>query len=203
MKKAYYDLQARFRPGWCAAHPKSIKISGALISGWTRGGRVDPASWERPPHVAFANLDALEKKQVIEFMATYGPIGLQFENVESSTGSKEFDASMIDVREKQGRLRLAWRDRDAKGVWLSPGFEEWPFYDLPLMWLKRDEFRIPGVWTYMRLLLTRDIATGRARSCKNKSCKTPYFIANRSDAEDCSQTCASAAAVRRFRKKGS
>jgi len=200
MSASYYTLHTALRPGWTAAHSKSLKLRGVVFHGWTQQKSVDPLRWKCPPHQAFANIEVRDKRQVGEFMTTYGPIGLEYETVGSS---EPFEASMLEARNMQALLRLVWRNHDTKALWFQPGLEAGDFYLMWLMWPSKaaDDLLIPGVWSFMRLLLGRDIATGRARRCRNKACKTPYFVAFRSDAVFCSQTCAVASAVRRFRGK--
>ncbi len=54
---------------------------------------------------------------------------------------------------------------------------------------------------YVLILLTRDIAEGRARICANPKCMAPYFVKGRKDARHCSRPCVVLVNVHKSRAK--
>jgi hypothetical protein len=164
----------------------------------------NPARWKQPPHVAFANL-LIDPKSVRAFNSTYGPVITDPNEIPEAGDSFEVHLTLLGYM--QDRLRDVWRDRrDLKLLWFGRGGEgsedEDPGYYLPVRFTARaGELHISDCWTYLRLLLARDLLSGRARICENDTCPTPYFVARREDAIYCCHKCATDVATWRYRRK--
>jgi hypothetical protein len=197
MKRTYYTLKTELVPGWTLPRgPLAVREN--MISGVCGVDRPDPARWEQQPHVAFANLK-LDAAAVKTFTAAYGPLIADLSQLPEA--GEQFEVHLTLVGYMQDQLRRAWRERDAKVLWFPMGAENVELYYMAMMWTGRGMTLAPAdCWTYLQLLLTRDLDEKRARFCPNKTCKAPYFV-GRTNQMFCSHKCASEESVRRWRKK--
>jgi hypothetical protein len=226
MRQTYYTLATSIKPGWTLPFPKSFKVKGDVITAQAGHERPDPTRWPELPHAVLANLDfprAIGAPKLIEFMRTYGPPLADLAEIPEP--GEPFEISVTLVGYMQDQLRRAWQGRrnepiapnrwfprglknnivryDAKTLWFPQGPDEnRARYDLPMMWGAGGiSLRVADCWTYLRLLLTRDLAEKRARFCKNPTCPEPHFIAKRNNQKFCTRDCANVIAQRNFRKR--
>jgi hypothetical protein len=169
-------------------------------------GVPNPKKWDVPPHVAFANLcgdfDNTKPLTAVEVGAFLKKYGVLLAAPSGSTDAPH-EIAVAEVRVMQQRVRDAWRRKDARMLWFPEGRENENQLWLPVVWSERGALamRPVDVWTYLRVLLSCDIATGHAKSCGNERCpKTPYFISARTDAKYCSTYCGGGLRVAKFRK---
>ena len=214
MKKSYYRFQAQIVPGWTLPHRDSLKVESITVRPHPRIGALEvnkrelrgglssrPMDTGRlidPPQVTLANLGieqpggAASEEQVLRFTAQYGSLGVKSEEI----GEPEtpFWLDLATFHDTQRRLREAWTKQDPdlftdpSGLVKGQGFDLWP-----INWKvkgHRLEIRPTSCYTYMQILLVRDIAAGLAKVCKNKKCPAPYFVAKRRDQRYCSAKCA-------------
>jgi hypothetical protein len=125
------------------------------------------------------------RNTVLDFIGTYGVL---FDA--SSRADGVCEVSVRKFRDLQERLREAWRRNDAKALWFPRGGEELDNFEVPFTWRGDLALRPADLWTYMRLLLTRDLATGHAKVCKWPRCAAPFCVMRRTDGESCSHECA-------------
>jgi hypothetical protein len=215
MSRAYYDLQAQIRPGWLLANPRSYRLRKNVIDGHVTNEVPNPARWKEPPHVAFANI-SIDAKAVRMFNSTYGPLFADVDEIPNE-GDDEFQVNLTLLGYMQDRIREVWRDKlKLSQLWIAQGRELFDRYILLLCrigrpsdasWRGKDlsglsgELLVADCWTYLRMLLARDLESGRARICKNPECVTPYFVAGRTDQDYCCHKCSSGVSVKRFRKR--
>jgi hypothetical protein len=204
--RAYYALEAPIVPGWRLLDPNApiaIKKNAILEDAPFRGktdvvsfypGRAvpNPRRWREAPHVALANLGYPSRDrttgELIAFLKQYGTL---IADDGGLAAGGLFEMSVAEFREIQETLQDAWRRRDAKLLWFSQGFENFDHFNLRFTWAGRGLAQWPAdCWTYLRLLLTRDLAAGRAKVCRNPKCNTPAFVSKRNDAIFCSHKCA-------------
>jgi hypothetical protein len=193
--RPYLDISFVLRPGW--ARVTSLEILDSTIIGETGRDLVDPKRWPNAPHVAFANLNVTDMKTLAMFTRLYGPPTADITKIPAAGDRFEVDYFMVGrMRE---RVRFAWRAKDAKELWL---FENVERYDMPFTVSgKKLQLAPADVFTYIRLLLTRDISENRARICANPNCPSPYFIYKRRDQKFCEHKCASLIMVQRDRER--
>lgn len=181
------------RPGWTRV--TSTALRPGKIVGTVGGELVDPRAWKDPPHMALANLDLANPKTIRMFTRLYGPLT---DDVEAGD---RFEVDIKEVGYIKERVCAAWRARDAKRLWFPDGLENLTTYSLPITWGARGiELAPADVWTYLRLLLTRDIEQRRAHICPNPTCEAPYFIARRNK-KLCSDGCRNVVGQRNFKKR--
>lgn len=206
MRKRYYELTAPVKPGFSHAgstggYPSD---SADIIRGGVGGELVDSAEWKFPPHIALANLGypgLATRKDIIQFIRTYGAIVADI--AQRPEPSDTFEMSITEFRYLQEQLRRTWKNpttENLKYLWLPRGADELTVFYIPVLWTRRIELRPSDVWTYIRLILARDIGEGLARYCANENCKHPYFVANRKDRKCCSAACRNARNQRNFQR---
>ena len=200
MRRTYYLLKNTIQPGWTLPHPSFLISKKGRITGEMGGAIPHPERWKSPPHVFFANLGYRHRfatvEEISQFLRLYGPLFI--DSVDSNT----FEVSVEEFGHRQETVRHAWRRRDAKGLWFAEGFENLDQFDLRLFWDKGDiALRPADCWTYMCLLLTRDIAEKRARVCANPTCNTPHFVAARNNQIFCKRKCANLVTQRNYRNR--
>jgi hypothetical protein len=193
--RSYYDITLPLTPGW-----KAVRSTRARRGGITGDVGHDPfraSGWKTPPHAALANLDLTNLKTLEMFTRTYGPLIADIGDIPEA--GEEFEVEPTLVGYMKHRLIDAWRERDARRLWTMDGLDT---YYLPAVYQRGALVLSPAdCFTYARLLLTRDIESGRARICKNPDCNTPYFIAKRRDQVYCEWKCANLITQRNFRKR--
>jgi hypothetical protein len=194
--RQYYDLSFVARPGW--GRVTSLRIQGNEILGTTGHDLVDAKRWPNAPHVAFANLDLLNLETLKMFTRVYGPATSDMTKIPGLGKPFKVDRDMVGYMRE--RVRRAWSERDAKRLWL---FDNVEFYDLLPLTLAGKTLQLApaDVFTYLRLLLTRDISEGRARICKNPDCPNPYFITRRRDQKFCEWKCANLITQRKYQER--
>ncbi len=129
-------------------------------------------------HQYTGSTPSLEK--VSKFIARYGILF----NDESGLADGPVEISIAEFRDLQERLRDAWRRADAKPLWFAVGGENLDNFDLPFTWGGNNLVLRPAdCWTYIRLLLTRDLSAGRAIICAYPACPTPFCVKERSDSK--------------------
>ena len=201
MRQSYYTLTAPIRPGWRLPFPQSIGRRGDSIVGSTGNKSPNPKSWPDPPHVFFANLGYDHRlataEEIVKFVKHYGQL-LTHPGTDSPAGDR-FEVSINGFGRLQEKIRHAWLRKETKPLWFAEGFEEFEQYNLPLFWAS-DSLQPTDCWTFMCLLLTRDLSEGLARICPNPTCNTPYFVAKRNNQKFCEWKCANVVAQRNFRK---
>jgi hypothetical protein len=200
--RPYYDMSFVVRPGWrrvtsLEVLERTIFGETMVFSGETGSEIIDWKHWPDKPHVAFANLDLMDPETLKMFTKTYGPVIADLTKLPAADHRFEVDLYMVvSMRE---RVRSAWRAKDAKRLWLSESVER---YDMPFTVSGKTLQLAPNdVFTYLRLLLTRDISEGRARICNNPDCATPYFITKRSDQTHCEWKCTNLIQQRKYRER--
>jgi hypothetical protein len=199
--RAYYELQARISPGWTLPSPRSLQLDGNTFSGRTTDTVPRSASWLSPPHEAFANVRIADTKAVRSFLLTYGPLIADVSEIPEEGDSFETNLTLLGYMQDQ--VRRAWRSGKVEDVRPRGRDTNVELFSGDFI-TRNGELRIASLWTYTRLLLARDIASGRARICDNRksaTCSKRYFIAKRGDAKNCSRRCAIAVSVRRHREK--
>jgi hypothetical protein len=190
----YYQLTAPIAPGW--QRVTSTAIRPGKIVGTVGADLVNPRAWKDAPHVFLANTNMSDLKTVAMFTTLYGPLDDDVEPGDS------FEVPLERVAFYKDQLLRAWRERDASQLWILRGLELSARYDLELMWHGRGiELRPADIWTYTRLLLTRDLSTKRARICPNLTCPAPHFVARRNNQKFCSLACRGLVGQRNFRKR--
>ena len=193
--RSYYDMKFGVRPGWTRV--TSLSIRRNTILGTVGSDLIDSSRWPSEPHVALANLNVKDVKTLAMFTRVYGPLIADVTDIPEAGDQFEVDVPLVGYLKQ--RLIDAWRAKDAKGLWVMDGVER---YDLALTWSgKKIQLAPADVFTYSRLLLTRDISEKRARVCANEDCIAPYFIAKRSDQIYCEWKCANLIMQRNFRKR--
>jgi hypothetical protein len=204
-------------PGWTLPDPHSLTLEKNVVNaqapflgktdvlrGHTGHKHPDPSRWPDPPHVFLANIGYANRiasvEEVEKFTRRYGPLSV---DPGSSAPADSFEVYVASFGERQEKLRHAWRRQDAKSLWFPAGFENFEQFDLPLFWGDRGVVLRPAdCWTYLSLLLTRDLTEDRARICENKTtCPTPFFVATRGNKKFCSWDCANVVTQRNFRKR--
>lgn len=210
VRTAYYIVGVKISPGWKLPHPRSIKVETGRITGWAGRQDADTSQWKEPPHVVMANLGyqsirpsaVASDDDVRRFTERYGmDLRLRDLPVSENTAPLVLD----EFRNSQKELREAWERRDHR-IFTDPNGEArdqgWGWFPADLKVRgRRLELHPADVWTFMQILLARDIATGCAKVCRNPDCPAPYFIAQRNDAKYCSHSCAVAVNVRNFRQR--
>jgi hypothetical protein len=215
VRKSYYELALPSRAGFPAVERVSRLKGGDILSGVVGEGVVDPVSWEAPPHAAFANLGypaRAEERHVASFMKTYGV--LRFGQAGGLSGpihmpmqGKVFLTSIAALRFAQDQLRSAWRrpsGEHLRSLWLPENLQELGTLDLSFTLLQRRqrvELCLADVWTFIRLILVRDVRDGLARFCANENCEHPFFVANRRDQKFCGRDCRNAQNQRNFQRR--
>jgi len=126
-------------------------------------------------------------EEVVAFVRTYGVLLTGASVLETDP----CEVSVAEFRDLQETVRYAWRTNKAKTLWFNRGAEELDRFDLPFTWVD-DEFALhpADLWSYIQLLLTRDLTTGHAKVCKFPRCAAPFCVRKRSDFEFCSHECA-------------
>ncbi len=202
MRKRHYEMTNEVRPGWTLPGGPIVVEKDALL-GLSGPDRPVPARWKQPPHVAFANMN-FDIDSVKSFTRTYGPPILDMAQLPEEPG-EQFEVNMFSVGQMQDRLRRAWRARDAKALWFPRGGEELAIYYVAMTWSAPGMVIAPAdVWTYMRLLLTRDIEAKLARMCASPKCPEPFFVAGRTNQDFCRNPkyqCGNAEMQRRWRER--
>ena len=211
--RAYYPLETPIVAGWRLLDPgaplnikRDVDVGETdVVTFWPGSTLPNPRRWRQPPHEALANLGYPSRErtatELCTFIKQYGTL------VADSSGLADsgfFEISVTTFRNLQERLQDAWRRADAKQLWLMRGLKELDNFDLPVTWVRGLALCPADCWTYIRLLLTRDLGAGRAKVCANPQCSlTPFFIAKRNDAMFCSHKCALDVNNRRerFRKR--
>jgi hypothetical protein len=197
MNSNYYTLNIKVRPGWTLPDPGSLRLRKNVLSGYAGYTVASTTRWKELPHVVFANVDspgAATAAKILQFAKTYGVL----EDLE--TGDP-FEMFFDTFGYAQDKFRYAWRERDAKTLWFPFGAEQLYNYEVPFVWSTARVLCPADVLTYMKFLLTRDLAGRRARICANKTCATPYFIAKRNNQIFCAHSCANLVTQRNFRKR--
>jgi hypothetical protein len=199
MGKTYnYTVEVAVKPGW--ARVTSAALGRRDIRGTVGVDPVDTRRWRDPPHVSFGNLNVEDRNAVRRFIVTYGPPIADL--MEIPEYDDQFEVNFTLVGYMKERVVRAWRDRDARALWFGACAEGLENYSLPLTWSRGGaDVRVADCFTYLRLLLTRDLADGRARICRNPTCPAPYFIARRKDQTFCRWECANVVTQRNFRKR--
>jgi hypothetical protein len=198
MPRTYYSISTPIEPAWTRV--QSTRVVGDHIVGTVSGKLIDALAWKTEPHIALANLDTRDVKTVRMFIDTYGQLVTDAKHLPGP--EEEFEVDLTIVGFFKERLVNAWRSKNAMQLWFPEGPDELQRYDLPLGWGNRGiQISCSDVWTYLRILASNVIESGRARVCKNIDCPTPYFIAVRNNKTYCSRACASATSVRNFRKR--
>jgi len=159
-------------------------------------------SWAKrdDPHVCLANFRDLKKPQdVAEFIDLCGaesPRGRRL-------GPGYLGAMRAILRAIQGRMRRAF-EGDPLAFYEDKRSRSFtPVKNLYCVWQKTQYAAAPyGLDDYVTLLTMRDVESGRAKKCKYKYCRAPYFVApKRNDSKYCRRAHAVAAGVGRFRAK--
>lgn len=215
MSRAYYDLQAQIRPGWLLANSRAWRLRKNVLDGHTLHEVPNPAKWKDPPHVAFANM-IVDAKSVRAFANTYGPLIATLDEIPDE-GGDGFEINLTLLGYIQDEIREVWRGkRELIHLWVGRGAElairtfllpcriarpteaNWHDYVVPG---RSGELLVDSCLAYLRMLLHRDLESGRARVCKNPECVTPYFVAGREDKEFCCHQCAVDVNVPKWRKR--
>lgn len=173
---------------------------------------IDAKHWPDPPHEFLANLGydsdprgdgVASDEDIIRFTRFYGLI------TSKTTGLNEdtFVCSLASWRAKQRDLREAWRKQDASlysnPPWFAASIGKATGFN-PSSVLEAEynppELRPTHCDAYIRILLQRDIAEGRAKVCLRPDCPHPYFVATKKDAKYCShKPCANVVMQRNLR----
>ncbi len=191
-------MKTEIAAAWLLPHPPAVVVRNDTIFGVTSAERVNLKRWLDPPHVRLANM-RIDAASVKAFVIAYGVLISDIAQLPDGAG-EQFEVKVRDVRMLQEQLQRAWRARDAKQLFFCCGAEEMDIYYMPMTWGTHSVALAPAdVSTYMRLLLARDLEEKRARICKYDLCATPYFVAQRKDAEFCCHQCAVGFNVRKFR----
>jgi len=211
MRRTYYELKTRVRPGFALPVADCVKIKKDVVTGTvgTLTRQLDPPRWIDPPHVALANLGYENPKHLATveqarwFVTRYGPPLSDEHTMFIPGGWDTFEISVGEFNQRQDQLRYAWKNRDAKPLLFGWGFENADLFYLPARWTPKGVELCPAeCWTYMQLLLTRDIVEGRARICAKPDCITPFFVAKRNNRKYCYDSdCANNMAQRNFRRR--
>ncbi len=207
MRRTYYELTVPIKPGFALPDPATVNLKKNVIAGWLGLSLADPKQWKEPPHVALANLGherlnhAATIEQACMFVKRHG-LPMSDEQYKILGPGEPFEIAIRYFRAKQDQLRYAWERKDSKALWFDSGLENLDLFYLPVTWATGGlELQPADCWTHLRLLLTRDLATKRARICANSNCPAPYFIATRGNKIFCTHACANAVAQRNLRKR--
>ena len=205
MRRTYYEVTLPINPGWMLAGSVDIRHKDNAVLGTVGTDLANPMRWKEPPHVILANLGYTPSQpggvatieEVRRFVKKVGPVAKFSQGPEAGN---QFEINVELFGYMQDSLRNAWLLKDARRLWLQRGFEN--LDNFPVSWATGGiELRPADCWTYIRLLLMRDLIEKRARVCANQSCPAPYFIARRNNQKFCEWKCANVVAQRDFRKR--
>jgi hypothetical protein len=215
VKKSYYTLKARLTPGWLLPHAKSLKVEQNILTGARSSQPADGKVWKDPPHVALANLGyrsderggVASGQDIVWFLRRFGELGLDLEEEGGVGGAAQretpFEFRVMFFVDRQRDLREGWAQKDAS-LFTNPPRWRTAAQFLPVVYYikgGRLEIKVASLDALMGILLTRDLAEGRAKMCERKNCPNPYFVATKKDARYCSHLCAGNVAVERFRDR--
>ena len=181
--------------------------------------------WPDAPHVAFANL-SLDDTTLKMFTQRYGPLytPLKWSRAEeilmseskdpfgtASALARIFTPDLGRAKEMQELLRRAWRGERSAIVELEhdlmqKGLHPWFGVTEKVLGLKdapTDALTLfaDDIWTLVRIAFLLDYKGGRAKTCANPDCPTPWFVESRKGQEFCTHKCAVLINVRRFRER--